>query len=53
VYVSEHVYFSGPGARIVTGIEILARIINPALFSGIAPERVVHSFQSSAIPVRG
>jgi hypothetical protein len=32
VYVIEHDYFSRPGPRIVTGLEILAQIVHPDLF---------------------
>lgn len=32
VYVIEHVYFSRPGPRIVTGLEILAQLAHPELF---------------------
>ena len=41
VYVMDHVYFSRPGPRIVTGIEILAEIIHPDAFSGLIPENMV------------
>jgi hypothetical protein len=30
-------YFSRPGPRIVTGLEMLAEIIHPELFSGLIP----------------
>ena len=41
VYVVEHVYFSRPGPRIVTGLEILAQIVHPELFHGLIPDATV------------
>lgn len=41
VYVIEHVYFSRPGPRIVTGLEILAQIVHPDLFHGLIPAATV------------
>ncbi len=49
VYVVEHVYFSRPGPRIVTGIEILAALLNPALFSGSIPQGAIRSLQREEI----
>jgi ABC-type Fe3+-hydroxamate transport system substrate-binding protein len=37
VYVIEHDYFSRPGPRIVIGLEILAQIVHPELFSDMIP----------------
>lgn len=38
VYVVDSpAYFSRPGSRVVTGLEILAQIIHPELFSGLIP----------------
>jgi iron complex transport system substrate-binding protein len=37
VYVIEHDYFSRPGPRIVTGLEILAQIVHPDLFHHLIP----------------
>jgi len=37
VYVIEHDYFSRPGPRIIIGLEILAQIVHPELFSGMIP----------------
>ena len=34
VYLIDHVFFSRPGPRIVQGLEILAELIHPGLFSG-------------------
>ena len=41
VYLIEHVYFSVPGPRIVTGLEILAQLTHPAMFSGMVPPGTV------------
>lgn len=41
VYVVEHVYFSRPGPRLVTGLEILAQIVHPELFDGLIPAGTV------------
>lgn len=35
--VEASAYFNRPGPRIVTGLEILAEIIHPEIFSGLAP----------------
>jgi iron complex transport system substrate-binding protein len=37
VYVIEHDYFSRPGPRLVTGLEMLAQIIHPELFHHLIP----------------
>jgi len=37
-------YFSRPGPRTVTGLEILAEIIHPELFSGLIPEGAAVKF---------
>jgi hypothetical protein len=37
VYVIEHDYFSRPGPRIMMGLEILAQIVHPELFSDMIP----------------
>ncbi|MDW8141652.1 MAG: BtuF-related (seleno)protein, partial [Candidatus Bipolaricaulota bacterium] len=34
-------YFNRPGPRIVTGLEILAEIIHPEIFSGLAPREAM------------
>lgn len=36
--VEASAYFNRPGPRIVTGLEILAEIIHPEIFSGLAPQ---------------
>lgn len=41
VYLIDHVYFSRPGPRVITGMEILAQIIHPQLFSGMVPRNSV------------
>ena len=41
VYLIDHVRFSRPGPRVVDGIEILAQIFHPDLFSGLIPEDTV------------
>jgi iron complex transport system substrate-binding protein len=51
VYVVEHVYFSRPGPRVVMGIEILAELLNPVLFSGHIPEGAARAFPTDAISV--
>ena len=41
VYLIDHVYFSVPGPRIVTGLEILAQLTHPSSFSGLIPANTV------------
>ena len=41
VYVIDHVYFSRPGPRVVQGLEILAQLTHPELFSGLIPPETV------------
>lgn len=41
VYLIDHVYFSCPGPRLVQGLEILAQLTHPALFSGLIPAGTV------------
>lgn len=38
-------YFNRPGPRLVNGIEILAEILHPEIFGGIAPEHAVQPVQ--------
>ena len=38
VYLIDHVRFSRPGPRVVEGIEILAQIFHPDLFTGLIPQ---------------
>ena len=41
VYLLDHVYFSRPGPRIVQGLEILAQLTRPDIFSGLIPPDTV------------
>ncbi len=41
VYLIDHAYFSVPGPRIVSGLEILAQLTHPALFYGLIPPNSV------------
>lgn len=41
VYVIDHVYFSRPGPRVVQGLEILAQLTQPEVFSGLIPPNTV------------
>ena len=41
VYLLDHVYFSRPGPRIVQGLEILAQLTHPEIFSGLIPPDTV------------
>ena len=41
VYIIDHVYFSRPGPRVVQGLEIMAQLTPPDLFSGMVPEGAV------------
>ena len=41
VYLIDHVFFSRPGPRVVTGLEILAQLIHPNLFEGLVPLNTV------------
>jgi iron complex transport system substrate-binding protein len=41
VYLIDHVYFSRPGPRVVQGLEILAQLTHPELFSGLIPPETV------------
>jgi iron complex transport system substrate-binding protein len=50
-YVVEHVYFSRPGPRIATGIEVLAELLNPQLFSGMIPDGTVRRLPTTAIRI--
>ena len=45
VYMIEHVYFSRPGPRVIDGIEILAQLMHPDLFSGLVPRDTVLKLQ--------
>jgi iron complex transport system substrate-binding protein len=41
VYLIDHVYFSRPGPRVVQGLEILAQLTHPQIFSGLIPANTV------------
>ena len=41
VYLIDHVYFSCPGPRVIYGLEILAQLTHPHLFSGMIPTNTV------------
>ena len=38
-------YFNRPGPRLVNGIEILAEILHPEVFGGIAPQSAMQPVQ--------
>ena len=46
VYLIDHVFFSRPGPRVVTGLEILAQLIHPKLFKGLVPPNAVLKLDS-------
>ena len=48
VYMIEHVYFSRPGPRVIDGIEILAQLMHPGLFSGLVPPDTVLKLEPAA-----
>ena len=48
VYLIDHTYFSCPGPRIVVGLEILAQLTHPQLFSGLIPLGVVAKLDAEA-----
>ena len=48
VYLIDHVYFSVPGPRIITGLEILAQLTHPELFDGLIPPDTVLKLDASA-----
>ena len=48
VYLIDHAYFSCPGPRILTGLEILAELTHPELFSGLVPPGVVVKLDAEA-----
>lgn len=41
VYLIDHSYFSRPGPRVIEGLEILAELTHPELFTGLAPRGTV------------
>ena len=50
VYIIEHVYFSRPGPRVIDGIEILAQLMHPDLFTGLVPPNTVLKLEPSSSP---
>jgi hypothetical protein len=41
VYLIDHSYFSRPGPRVIEGLEILAELTHPTIFSGLVPKKTV------------
>ena len=41
VYLIDHSYFSRPGPRVIEGLEILAQLTHPELFTGLVPKGAV------------
>ncbi len=48
VYLIDHAYFSCPGPRVVNGLEILAQLTHPELFSGLIPPGTVVKLDANA-----
>ena len=48
VYLIDHAYFSCPGPRVVIGLEILAQLTHPDLFSGLIPPGAVVKLDSES-----
>ena len=48
VYLIDHAYFSCPGPRVVYGLEILAELTHPDLFSGMIPPGIVVKLDGDA-----
>ena len=48
VYLIDHTYFSCPGPRVVDGLEILAQLTHPQLFSGMIPPGAVVKLDAGA-----
>jgi iron complex transport system substrate-binding protein len=51
--VDSPAYFSRPGPRIVTGLEILAQILHPELFHGLAPPESAVKLDSNGASPQG
>ena len=49
VYLIDHVYFSRPGPRVVQGLEILAQLTHPEIFSGYIPANAVAKLEASQL----
>ena len=50
VYLIDHAYFSVPGPRIVTGLEILAQLTHPEIFEGLIPPDTVLKLEVGVAP---
>ncbi len=48
VYVIDHAYFSRPGPRVIEGLEILAQLTHPDLFTGQIPPGTVAKLDARA-----
>ena len=48
VYLIDHSYFSCPGPRVIIGLEILAELTHPDLFSNLIPPGVVAKLDADA-----
>ena len=56
VYLIDHSYFSRPGPRVIEGLEILAELTHPELFSGLVPNGAVVKLDAeryAGLPARG
>ena len=53
IYLIDHVYFSCPGPRVVQGLEILAQLTHPELFSGLVPHNTVMKLDPARASTRG
>ena len=51
VYLIDHAYFSCPGPRVIIGLEILAQLTHPDLFTGLIPPGVVVKLNAEAAAV--
>ncbi|MDA0734212.1 MAG: ABC transporter substrate-binding protein [Chloroflexi bacterium] len=49
VYLIDHVYFSRPGPRVVQGLEILAQLTHPEVFSENVPANTVAKLDASLV----
>ena len=48
VYLIDHTYFSCPGPRVVDGLEVLAQLTHPEIFSGKIPPGIVVKLDAKA-----
>ena len=56
VYLIDHSYFSRPGPRVIEGIEILAQLTHPELFTGLVPRGAVLKLDAqryAGLPAKG